>query len=62
MSFPSDQFWMDSNAAFPTTSNACVLPRATDLGEERNLKVNAVWMLDSYKAILVKVKLVIQIL
>lgn len=53
---------MDSNAAFPTTSNACVLPRATDLGDERNLKVNAVWILDSYKAIVVKAKLVIQIL
>lgn len=33
-----------------TTSNACVLPRATDLGEERNLKVNAIWILNFKEA------------
>lgn len=30
-----------------TTSNACDLSRATDLGEGRNLKVNAIWTLNS---------------
>lgn len=55
-SFHSDQLWMDLNASFQTQPAMLVIYQEPLTGEGRNLKVNAIWTLNSWKAKLAKAK------